>query len=100
MGETSSEHDAELATFLDIARQEIISWVYSYSINHAAVTQVPESLEPTQIMAVVAGYSQRGNEGQMSGTENGITRKWKYADMLSYIRNNTIPYGGFGGVSE
>lgn len=74
--------------YLSAAAKEIISWRYSYSGN--APKDVPEEYEMTQIMAVVAGYSQSGAEGQATHSENGISRTFNYPDMLHYIRRNVI----------
>lgn len=50
--------------------------------------------DTTQIMACVAGYGLQGLENQMASTENGVTRQFKYSDMLMYIRANVVPYVG------
>lgn len=80
--------DDRLSVYLSAAAKEIISWRYSYAGN--APKEVPEEYEMTQIMAVVAGYSQSGAEGQATHSENGISRTFNYPDMLHYIRRNVI----------
>lgn len=80
--------DNRINVYLSAAAKEIISWRYSYSGN--APKDVPEEYEMTQIMAVVAGYSQSGAEGQATHSENGISRTFNYPDMLHYIRRNVI----------
>ena len=85
--EDTSE-DVRLNVYLSAAAKEIISWRYSYSGN--APADVPEEYEMTQVMAVVAGYSQSGAEGQATHSENGITRTFNYPDMINYIRRNVI----------
>lgn len=88
---TDSTQDAELTVYLDLAKDEIISWLYS-GRPPDTVVDVPAQYEPTQIMAVVVGFSISGNEGQLAGSENGISRTWEYSNMLSYIRKNVMPY--------
>lgn len=44
--------------------------------------------DTTMVMAVVIGYSISGNEGQLAGSENGISRTWEYSNMAAYIRKN------------
>lgn len=83
-----SSNDERIEVYLSAAAKEIISWRYSYSGN--APKEVPEEYEMTQIMAVVAGYSQSGAEGQATHSENGISRTFNYPDMLHYIRRNVI----------
>ena len=86
--EDTSE-DTRIATYLSVAKFEIIAWRYSYGTGN--VTEVPAEYEMTQIYAVVAGYSQSGAENQKQHTENSIARVFKYADMIEYIRANVIP---------
>lgn len=83
-----TSEDDRLNVYLSAAAKEIISWRFSYSGK--APKDVPEEYEMTQIMAVVAGYSQSGAEGQATHSENGITRTFNYPDMLNYIRRNVI----------
>jgi len=78
-----------ISTYLLMAEKEIIAWRYSFSKER--VSGVPEEYEMTQVMAVVAGYSQGGAENQLAHGENGITRTFKYSDMVAYIRAHVIP---------
>lgn len=91
MGISDSKSDEVLEAYLSAAGKEILAWRYSYS---AQPDDVPEEYEMAQIHAVIAGYSQSGAEGQMSHSENGIARTFKYPDMLRYIRANVIPLCG------
>lgn len=82
----------KLEAYLQIAEKEILTWRYSYASNKP--TEVPEEYEMTQIQAVMAGFNQSGAENQTQHSENGITRSFRYADMLAYIRSHVIPYAG------
>jgi len=88
---TGTELDQQLAVYLDLSRDEILSWMYS-GRPPDGVNDVPEKYETVQILAVVAGYSQSGAEGQLSHSENGISRTWKYEDMTAFIRSRVAPY--------
>lgn len=88
---TDTTQDATLAVYLSLARDEILSWLYSGKTPED-VTDVPERYIPTQIMAVVAGYGLMGAENQTAHSENGISRTFKYSDMVQYIRANTFAY--------
>jgi len=90
-----SGEDVLLTNYLDIAAREIIGWRFSNSSSAPAT--VPAEYEPTQIQAAVIAYTQSGIEGQTAATENGITRRFAHADVLSYIRSNVIPIAGTGG---
>lgn len=82
--------DELISTYLIMAEREIVSWRYSYT--DLDVVTVPDEYEMTQVMAVVAGFSQGGAENQLAHNENGIYRTFKYEDMIAYIRAHVIPY--------
>ena len=82
----------KLDAYLQIAGKEILTWRYSYASSMPK--EVPEEYEMTQIQAVIAGFNMSGAENQIQHSENGITRNFKYADMLAYIRSHVIPYAG------
>ena len=86
---TNTAEDANLVAYLSLAKNEILSWRFSYGISE--VTEVPPEYETTQVFAVVAGYSQRGAENQRQHSENGIGRTFRFSDMVQYIRANVIP---------
>lgn len=83
--------DATLTVYLDFAKLEILAWLYSGKTPEG-VTDVPARYEPTQIMAVVAGYGIAGAENQTAHSENGISRTFKYEDMIAYIRSHVAAY--------
>ena len=88
---TGSAQDAELSVYLDFSKLEILSWLYSGKTPND-VTDVPERYIPTQIQAVVVGFSQSGADGQISHSENGVSRAWKYEDMVAYIRSHVAAF--------
>lgn len=94
LGVTDTTEDEQFKVFLTAAAREIIAWRYSYSSEADKRTSVPPEYEMTQIYAVIAGYSQSGAENQHSHSENGISRTFKHADMIAYIRANVMPYVG------
>lgn len=87
----TSEDDL-INTYLQAAEHEIIYWRYSLLSGDKIPTVCPAEYEMTQIMAVVAGYSIAGAEGETSHSENGISRVFKYEDMIAYIRSHVIPF--------
>lgn len=84
-----SEEETRLSVYLASAKQEILSWRYSYASEMPS--EVPSEYEMTQIHAVIAGYGISGAENQTSHNENGINRSFKFVDMVAYIRANVIP---------
>ena len=81
--------DATIASYLELAKTEILQWRYSYNPD-AMPEDVPAAYEMTQIYAVVSGFTQRGVEGQSVSIENGIHRHFAFEDMVRYIRGNVI----------
>jgi len=89
-----TSEDALITTYLTLAKREILGWRYSNANPDNVPEDVPAEYEMTQVMSVVAGYTQSGVESQVLSIENGIHRHFKYADMVEYIRNNVIPIAG------
>lgn len=89
LGFEDAYEDKRLTAYLDASEREILAWRYSYSTE--VPKEVPSEYEMTQVSAVVAGYSQSGAENQTSHSENGISRTFKYEDMIAYIRSHVIP---------
>lgn len=83
-----------LTAYLDSAKAEIIGWRYGTWPEEKRPVEVPPEYEQIQIWAVVAGFSQSGAENQTSHSENGISRTFKYEDMIAYIRSKVTPYVG------
>lgn len=79
-----------LHVYLDIAKHEILNWRYSLG-SSAIPEELPAEYEMTQIYAVLAGLTTSGAEGETAHSENGISRTFKHADMLAYIRANVRP---------
>lgn len=81
--------DATITSYLEIAKNEILQWRYSYNPDN-----MPDDVEPayeiTQVQAVVNGFTQRGMEGEVTSIENGVHRHFAYSDMVRYIRGNVI----------
>lgn len=90
---TDTTQDATLAVYLSLSKSEILSWLYSGNTPDDVV-DVPERYEPTQIMACVVGFGQAGAEGQLTHSENGISRAWSHEDMVAYIRSHVAAYAG------
>lgn len=92
--------DETLKTYISVAGQEILNWKYHLvgGVPNGVVA-VPTMEEIKQVYAVVAGYTHAGAEGQSSHSENGISRAYKYGDMLQYIHDNVLPYVRVGAVT-
>ncbi len=83
--------DALLTAYLNAAEMEILSWKYGYCKDRMP-SEVDEEDEMTQIHAVIAGFNIAGAENQISHSENGVSRSFKFSDMIIYVRANVIPF--------
>lgn len=92
LGLSGDRDETLLGVYLTAAEREILAWRYSYSGSKPE--EVPPEYEMTQIYAVIAGYSHAGAEGQLSHSENGISRTFRHEDMVRYIRSNVLPLAG------
>ena len=93
--------DETLTEYITVAGEEILAWKYHLIGGVPAdVTEVPLIDEPTQIYAVIAGYTHAGAEGQSTHIENGVHRHYMYEDMIGYIHNHVLPYVRVGAVSQ
>lgn len=92
LGNDSSHYtDATLNEYLDFAEEEIINQVYAIT-GLPETPSMPSEYNGIQIFAVVNGLNTQGAESETTHGENGITRTFKYPDMVQYIRNNVFPY--------
>ena len=86
--------DPRISVYLNLAKAEIISWVYGYTDKDISTGELPAQYDTLQVNAVIAGYSINGAENQTSHSENGISRSFKHSDMSDYIRSNVTPFVG------
>lgn len=100
---TSTEKRAALATALapDTDTDEVLDGVLAdaealvlnrmYPFGYPDGTVVPSRYERIQIQLAVELYSKRGAEGQISHSENGISRSWT---DKSALLNRVMPHVG------
>jgi hypothetical protein len=92
--------DETLNTYISIAGNEILAWMYHLVGGVPdSVTEVPSKYEGIQVYAVLVGFTQSGAEGQGLSIENGVHRDFRYSDMLDYIHNKVLPYARVGAVN-
>lgn len=72
--------DEMLNDILDVAGSLILNKMYPFGAPDG--TTVPTRYEQLQIQLAVELYSQRGAEGQISHSENGINRSWPEKNRL------------------
>ena len=93
-GITDNTEDTQITAFLELTAEEIINWQYHLIKRPEGVSLAPE-YETVQVQACAAGYGQIGGTGETTHSENGISRTWKYADMLMYIQSHVPAFVKF-----
>ena len=94
LGISNNDEDAQLNVYLDMAETEIMNWLYSSTGEDVNEYPFPERYDWTQINACIAGFNLSGAENQVTHSENGISRTFKYSDMVEYIHAHVFPYVG------
>ena len=87
----STESNIVLSTYLKIAGDKIVNKAYPYSND---VTEVPRQYEILQCEIAAYLINKRGAEGQISHSENGITRNYENADIPTSMLRNVTPHVG------
>ena len=87
----SSDTDEVLSTYLLVAGKKIIARAFPYDDN---VTEVPDKYDTLQCEIVAYLLNKRGAEGQISHSENGITRYYENADIPASMLKVVTPHCG------
>ena len=93
--------DDKLNTYLTLAKNEILNWLYWDIGGVPDNTELPSRYDGVQIYAVIAGYTHAGAEGEQTHIENGVHRHFNYDDMVGYIRDtrHVTPYVRVGAAT-
>lgn len=83
--------DDVLLTYLKIAGRKIINRAYPYDNE---VTEVPKRYEILQCEIAAFLLNKRGAEGEISHSENGISRSYENADIPESLIGQIVPYCG------
>lgn len=94
LGIEGNDEDAQLGVYLEMAQTEIMNWLYSSTGEDPTMFRFPERYDWVQINACIAGFNLNGAENQATHSENGISRTFKYSDMVDYIHAHVYPYVG------
>ena len=89
VGENDS--DTVLSTYLTLAGRKIIAKAYPYNTD---VTEVPAQYDTLQVEVAAYMLNKRGAEGQLSHTENSVTRTYETGDIPSSLLRTVTPYCG------
>lgn len=86
-----NEEDDLLSVFLDFAKQKILERAYPYNPE---ITEVPVRYLTKQIEIALYLYNKQGAEGQISHSENTISRSYESADVPSSLMRGITPFVG------
>lgn len=87
----STEDDAVLLAYLNQAGAAIIARRFPYD---ETVTEVPKQYEHRQIEIAVYLLNKRGAEGQVSHSENGVSRTYGGASIPEDMLKDIVPFVG------
>lgn len=93
MVEADSEDwtDEILLTYLNISGQKIINKAYPYNNT---INTVPTRYEMLQCEIAAYLLNKRGAEGELSHSENGISRSYENADVPKSMLDVVVPFCG------
>lgn len=83
--------DDALKAYLTIAGQKIINRAYPYDDT---VTEVPRRYGVLQCEIAAYLLNKRGAEGEVSHSENGISRTYESADVPDSMLSDVVPHCG------
>ena len=83
--------DDTLMSYLTIAGQKILNRAYPYDDT---VTEVPRRYGVLQCEIAAYLLNKRGAEGEVSHSENGISRTYENADVPDSMLNNVVSHCG------
>jgi hypothetical protein len=89
VGESDTEE--VLLTYLNVAGSKIVNRAYPYDPD---VTEVPRRYEFLQCEIAAYLLNKRGAEGQISHSENGISRTYTNADVPAEMLRAVTPNVG------
>ena len=80
-----------LSTYLMLAKEAILSRAYPFRTD---VTEVPAKYEGLQLEIAAYLIDKRGAEGEVTHTENGVTRQYENGDIPPTLLRRIIPEAG------
>lgn len=89
--ETTTINDMLLSDILDSAKAVIISRRFPYGTD---ILDVPIEYSDLQIRIAIEIYNRIGAEGELSHSENGISRNYQSANISQSLLNEIIPKVG------
>lgn len=83
--------DSALTVYLALAGKKIINKAYPYD---STKSEVPPQYDSLQCEIAAYLWNKRGAEGELSHSENGISRSYENADVPSSMLKEVVPFCG------
>ena len=82
--------DDVVSAYLNLAMQRIVDRLYPFG---TAIMDLPSRYDVLQCELAVRMIARRGGEGEVSHSENGISRSWDSADDADLLQR-IVPFVG------
>jgi len=89
---TGERSVAVLSTYLSLARSVVLSHAYPY--GYGEDEEIPEKYDSIQIEIAVYMLNKRGAEGEVSHSENGVSRTYEDGDIPPTLLRRITPMAG------
>lgn len=86
-----TDKDALLTAYLDMAAEAILNRCYPFGSRG---DEVPSRYYNLQLEIAIYLYNKQGAEGQLTHSENGISRTYESASIPASMLNKVVPYVG------
>lgn len=81
---------SKVSAYLTIAKQKILNRLYPFKPD---ATDVPVKYHALQCEIAAYLYNKQGAEGQLSHSENGVSRSYESGDVPESLMRQITPYG-------
>ena len=95
MLEPATEDDAVLLSYLDQAKEMIVTRMFPYATEEEIeYAIVPKRFEYKQVRIALYLLNKRGAEGETLHNENGISRRYRNGDLPDEMLADVLPCVG------
>lgn len=89
---TGERNTAVLSTYLSLAKSVVLNHAYPYGYDD--MEEVPPKYDSVHIEIAVYMLNKRGAEGEVSHSENGVSRTYEGADVPPSLLRRITPMAG------
>ena len=88
---TEETNDSTVSAYLGIAGNKICRKAYPFD---PSIMEVPEQYSHLQVEIATYLLNKRGGEGELSHSENGISRSYENGDVPESMMRQIVPMAG------